>query len=263
LRFSKTFLDFGFLILHPMMGFENFTIVASRSAPGFSRSPHTACSSCDGRPFFSGKPCVAHDTLFLRRKVIMSNTAARYIRLWVVMCVAMLNLAAYLPVQADEKLPSYARQNQTNAEETLHGHIASIPGKFHLELQDKRGFVDTVELHQGTIINPTGLSLAPGMSVTILGYAHGSVFEANQIDTPYTASYNYVPDYIPYYDYGYPVGAYPAWGWGANTIYGPGFGGYGWYGGGYGLWNGNGAGNSTNNGNNGGSWHGGGLRRTL
>jgi hypothetical protein len=200
------------------------------------------------------------------RKVTMSNTAIRHLRLCMGVGVAVLNAAsACLPAQADEKIPSYARPNRASSEETLHGHIASIPGKFRLELRDKRGFIDTVELHQGTIINPTGLRLAPGMSVTILGYAHGSVFAANEIDTPYTTtSYSYVPDYAPSYGYGdpYPTwgGGYPSWGWGANTIYAPGFGGYGWYGGGYGSWNGNGAGNNTNNG---GPAHGGVLRRTL
>ncbi len=41
-----------------------------------------------------------------------------------------------------------------------------------------------MDLHQGTIINPTGLTLEPGMNVTIDGYADGSNFDAMEIDTP-------------------------------------------------------------------------------
>jgi len=40
-----------------------------------------------------------------------------------------------------------------------------------------------VELHQGTVINPTGLGLQPGMRVAIYGFWNGDgSFEANQID---------------------------------------------------------------------------------
>jgi hypothetical protein len=87
--------------------------------------------------------------------------------------------------------PSYARQ-ATNGEETIHGRIASFDGKYHLNVHDDRGFTDNVDLHQGTVINPTGLSLQPGMAVTIMGYNRGHSFAANEIDTPY-ASYGYAP----------------------------------------------------------------------
>ncbi len=53
-------------------------------------------------------------------------------------------------------------------------------------MRDEQGYVDNVQLHQGTIINPTGLTLAPGMVVSILGYNAGPFFAANEIDTPYT-----------------------------------------------------------------------------
>src|SRR5271156_114872 len=77
--------------------------------------------------------------------------------------------------------PPYA-----TAEQTIHGRITSIDGMFGITVRDENGYLDKVELHHGTIINPTGLTLAAGMSVTIIGYNAGSVFDANEIDTPYT-----------------------------------------------------------------------------
>jgi len=98
-------------------------------------------------------------------------------------------LAAPLMVRAQvtpapPAAPTYAHPS-ANGEETIHGVISSFDGKYHVELRDDRGFVDNVELHQGTIINPTGLQLHPGMMVTISGANRGPVFAANEIDTPY------------------------------------------------------------------------------
>lgn len=101
------------------------------------------------------------------------------------------------PAAPPPPAPSYARPVATNGEETIQGRIASIDGKYRIELRDDRGFVDNVELHQGTVINPTGLQLQPGMTVTILGYNRGPLFAANEIDTPYL-SYGAVPVYPPY-----------------------------------------------------------------
>jgi hypothetical protein len=92
--------------------------------------------------------------------------------------------------------PSYARP-AVNGEETIQGRIASFDGKYHVQLRDDRGYVDNIELHQGTVINPTGLSLQPGMTVTIMGYNRGPVFAANEIDTPYL-SYGALPLYPAY-----------------------------------------------------------------
>ena len=108
-------------------------------------------------------------------------------------------------------LPSYA----TN-EETIKGTIASVSGNHHISVRDDRGFVDEVTLHDGTVINPTGLKLAPGLTVTILGRNAGSSFSANEIDTPYsersgvTYAYPYLVDgaFGAPYGYGYP-GGYP------------------------------------------------------
>src|ERR1700722_10290898 len=76
--------------------------------------------------------------------------------------------------------PSYA-----GGGETIHGTIVSIHGKYNISVHDARGFVDNVSLHDGTVINPTGLTLAPGEAVTIEGSAAGGTFVANEIDTPY------------------------------------------------------------------------------
>jgi hypothetical protein len=92
--------------------------------------------------------------------------------------------------------PSYARP-AANGEETIRGSVYAIDGKYGLRVRDERGFIDNVELHQGTIINPTGLTLRPGMPVTIAGFNRGHVFAANEIDTPF-ASYGFVPGGYPY-----------------------------------------------------------------
>ncbi|HEY6234712.1 MAG TPA: hypothetical protein VIW69_06410 [Candidatus Elarobacter sp.] len=68
----------------------------------------------------------------------------------------------------------------------------------------------TVALRPGTIIHPTGLRLAVGMDVTIVGYNAGRSFLADEIDAPYAyggqvpaQDYNYEP-------YGYGSGLYDA-----------------------------------------------------
>ena len=94
--------------------------------------------------------------------------------------------------------PSYARPVAPSDEDTVKGRVTSYDGKYGLAVRDDRGFIDTVSLHQGTIINPTGLQLRPGMSVTIHGYGNGNAFAANEIDTPYNVAYGY-----PYGGYGY------------------------------------------------------------
>ncbi|HVA37868.1 MAG TPA: hypothetical protein VNJ51_09675 [Candidatus Dormibacteraeota bacterium] len=102
------------------------------------------------------------------------------------------------PSYAQPGVPSYASQD-----EQIHGRIISFDGGYHLQVRDDRGYVDNVELHQGTVINPTGLTLAPGMVVSINGYNAGPYFAANEIDTPYVF-YGAVPYYVghPWYYYG-------------------------------------------------------------
>jgi hypothetical protein len=113
--------------------------------------------------------------------------------------------------QINEPVPSYA---QPNNEQTIRGRVSAINGTYRITVDDDNGYVDSVQLHQGTIINPTGLTLAVGMNVTITGYNAGSVFEANQIDTPYTyggppAPRAYYGGWYPYaYGYGPAFGLY-------------------------------------------------------
>jgi hypothetical protein len=105
--------------------------------------------------------------------------------------------------------PSYARPATVNGEESIQGRVASFDGKYNVQINDDRGFIDNVEMRQGTIINPTGIRLAPGMRVTVLGANRGHYFAADQIDTPYQ-SYGFAyPAYPVYPVYGgYPY-AYP------------------------------------------------------
>ena len=117
-----------------------------------------------------------------------------------------------LPAAAQATLPTYATGS---TDETIHGMIASINGAYDVSVRDDRGFVDNVTLHQGTIINPTGLTLAPGQKVTILGRANGQTFSANQIDTPYHAyAVGYGYDYPYYSGFGYGYRPYPVYGFG-------------------------------------------------
>ncbi len=78
-----------------------------------------------------------------------------------------------------------------------------------MTVRDEQGHLDRVVLHEGTIINPTGLTLADGMVVSILGYNAGPYFAANEIDTPYSM-YGDIPYYQgrqwSYYDTGYDLG---------------------------------------------------------
>jgi hypothetical protein len=131
-------------------------------------------------------------------------------------------VASLAPVAAAaQDRPSYA----THDEDTVHGRIVSVNG-YDISVRDDKGYVDHVRLHQGTIINPTGLSLAPGLSVTILGFNEGTTLSANEIDTPYTYAPGlaYVaPPYYPAYYYGYP---YPYYGYGYPYHYRYGYFGY-------------------------------------
>lgn len=126
--------------------------------------------------------------------------------------------------------PSYAMPAPppvNSGEESIHGRILSFDGGYNLQVNDDRGFIDNVRMHQGTIINPTGLTLAPGMTVTIYGVNSGSVFAAHQIDTPYQ-SFGYAYPVYPYPVYPYPYFGYP-YPFGARISIGFGFGfGYGY-----------------------------------
>jgi len=68
----------------------------------------------------------------------------------------------------------------------IRGRVSSFDGAYSLVVRDEQGYLDNVQLHQGTIINPTGITLAPGMIVSIIGYNADTSIGANEIDTPYT-----------------------------------------------------------------------------
>ena len=76
----------------------------------------------------------------------------------------------------------------------IKGTIASILGKYQIQVRDRRGYLDSVTLHDGTIINPTGITLQPGFRVTIYGRPSGDTFAADEIDTPY----HYVQQQVSY-----------------------------------------------------------------
>lgn len=96
---------------------------------------------------------------------------------------APLSASAQIVPQNDE--PSYSSEAADGGDGQIHGRILNFDGAYSVQVRDEKGYVDNVELHQGTIINPTGLTLAPGMVVSILGYNAGPYFAANEIDTPY------------------------------------------------------------------------------
>jgi hypothetical protein len=165
--------------------------------------------------------------------------------------LAIAGLASPLTAQTQD-LPSYARPGIGSNAQLIRGRIQSIDETFHMTVLDERGFVDSVQLHAGTIINPTGLTLAPGMNVTITGNGSGSSFDAFEID----AQYAYAGSYPAPVYYG-PGWWYPGFGYGygpafslglvfgrtgyyyvhrpffGGPFYGRPFGGYGWRGGGF------------------------------
>jgi hypothetical protein len=100
---------------------------------------------------------------------------------------AALLIAAPFAANAQDE-PSYA---QGDGDGQIRGRVVAFDGAYNLQVRDDKGYIDNVELHQGTIINPTGLTLAPGMVVSILGYNAGDNFAANEIDTPYQFSGGY------------------------------------------------------------------------
>jgi len=98
--------------------------------------------------------------------------------------IAALAAAALITpaIASAQDFSSYA---DGGANQQIQGTISAINGTWDLSVNDASGYSDNVALHQGTIINPTGLTLEPGMSVTIDGYADGPNFDAMEIDTPY------------------------------------------------------------------------------
>jgi hypothetical protein len=131
-------------------------------------------------------------------------------------------LAALAALTLAAPIAAQAQVAPTNAESDVHGRVVGFDGAYSLTVRDERGFIDNVQLHQGTIINPTGLTLAPGMIVSVLGFDAGGYLAANEIDTPYTVTAG-----VPYYQ-GH-VWSY----WGPSVSLGFFFGNAGWWHGAY------------------------------
>ncbi|HEY4441553.1 MAG TPA: hypothetical protein VGN14_13935 [Candidatus Elarobacter sp.] len=144
------------------------------------------------------------------------------IPLAIVLAAALAAGGGALPrVAGAQDLPSYARPAPSQ-DETITGRIQSVDDAFHLTIRDDRGFVDNVQLRHGTIINPRGLTLEAGMSVTVIGHNAGQYFDATEIDTPY--SYSGEAPSPTYYGPGW---WYPGFDYGFGPAFGLGLG-YGW-----------------------------------
>jgi hypothetical protein len=137
--------------------------------------------------------------------------------------VAIAAAALITPAIASaQDAPMYA---SAATDQQIQGTIAAINGPWNITVADASGYNDSVALHQGTIINPTGLSLAPGMSVTVDGYPDGSDFDAIEIDTPYqyagpapTAVYYGPGSWYPGYAYGWGPSFSLAFNFGNNSF---------------------------------------------
>jgi len=141
----------------------------------------------------------------------MVHRTRRSVTTSAVLALALFGGSVFTSAAAQD-VPSYARPGA--AQETIQGRILSVDGTFRISLQDVRGFVDQVQLNQSTIINPLGLTLAPGMDVTIVGSNAGDYFAAGEIDSAYA----YDGDIPPPVYYG-PGWWYPGFAYG----YGPAF----------------------------------------
>ena len=103
---------------------------------------------------------------------------------------ALIVAALVLPVAGQADAQAYTAPVGA---QMLSGVIASIEGKYSLTVRDSRGSFEDVQLHKGTIINPSGLGLQPGTPVTIIGHANGGAYDADTIDAPLPAANRSTP----------------------------------------------------------------------
>jgi hypothetical protein len=83
--------------------------------------------------------------------------------------------------------PSFAQApsfGQALGNETLDGVVVRFVPRtpYELGLRDDQGYLDTVRLHDKTLMFPIGFRLRLGMRVRILGFNGGNAFTANEID---------------------------------------------------------------------------------
>ncbi len=99
-----------------------------------------------------------------------------------------------------QNVPSYG--TPAARQEMVRGTVTGFNGAYVVYVHDDRGYNDNLTMHQGTIIDPTGIRLVEGMRVSAWGYADGPTFDAYQIEVagggPYYAGYSGYP-----YGYGY------------------------------------------------------------
>jgi hypothetical protein len=156
---------------------------------------------------------------------VMKSWVKRALRILPAVAASITILGTPTIGLAQDTMPSYA----VGKGETIKGTVSGFNGTYTMYVRDVRGYIDNVTLHQGTIINPTGIRLQSGYPVTIYGRTSGSTFLADQIDTPYRIVSGYGYGYPGYY--GYPYYPYPAynigigfgWGWGGGGW------GHGWH----------------------------------
>ncbi|HEX3468727.1 MAG TPA: hypothetical protein VHT05_11670 [Candidatus Elarobacter sp.] len=138
-----------------------------------------------------------------------------------VAAAALVVAGALVPSAAvAQDMPAYG-QSAPSGDETIHGRIESVVGPYAIVVLDNRGFLDNVSLHAGTIINPRGLRLAVGMTVTITGVNAGTSLSAIEIDAPAGAD-EVGADYGMYASPGY--GDDDGYDYGFGALYGVGLG---------------------------------------
>jgi hypothetical protein len=104
----------------------------------------------------------------------------------------MIPLTAALAI-AVTALPVVAPAQSADQTETISGRVASIDDSGNMDVNDDRGYIDSVQLRQGTVINPPGTRLMPGMVIRILGVNRGNVFAANKVDIAQQSLPQYAP----------------------------------------------------------------------
>jgi hypothetical protein len=100
------------------------------------------------------------------------------------------------------------------AQNHVQGTIVEIVGKYDVRVKTARGDIADVTLRPGTIINPTGMTLRPGIAVTVLGSANANSFAATRIDTPFHAEASPVAHFGSY-----PGGTYGPFGIGDAGVF--------------------------------------------
>jgi hypothetical protein len=113
-------------------------------------------------------------TLRLSRTTVTAHASRRFLSSGLMLATLALPVAAL----ADTTGCAGA------SDQPLHGVITAIHGRYGFAVRGDRGDAESVTLHRGTILNPTGLQLQAGMQVTIAGHPSRGTFAADKIDAP-------------------------------------------------------------------------------